>query len=160
MTKPLTSGIFIREVSPTAGDVAVLIAQLDQYQIGLYGIEACNLESPASLIKNSAFMLGAYAGNELCGIGSVKFVNDYAEVKRMFVLEKFRGLSIADRILEALLRHVKDQGIANVFLETGNLHHAAVKFYLKNGFEQVESFGSYKPNDVSLYFQKIIAEGE
>ncbi|MDQ8054047.1 MAG: GNAT family N-acetyltransferase [Pedobacter sp.] len=63
-------------------------------------------------MKNNAYILGAYLKDELCGIGSVKFVNDYAEVNRVFVLEQFRGLSVADQLLEALMAHVQSQGIS------------------------------------------------
>ncbi|MDQ8054044.1 MAG: GNAT family N-acetyltransferase [Pedobacter sp.] len=156
MNNRMLQHIDIKNVLPTATDVAVLIKKLDEYQISLYGIKACNLESPESLAKNGAFMLGAYVNDQLCGIGSVKLVKDYAEVKRMFVDEQYRGLAIADQLLNALMEHVKAEGISEVFLETGNLHHAAIRFYLKHGFRQVDSFGKYKPNGVSIYFGRSL----
>ena len=149
--------IEIRQVLPTAAHVEELIAKLDQYQISLYGIEACNLESSNSLIKSNAYMLGAFVNGVLCGIGAIKFVADYAEVKRMYVDVEYRGLAVAEKILAALESYAISKGTKALFFETGKLHHAAIKFYVKNGFEQVSSFGRYKANHVSVYFCKSLA---
>jgi putative acetyltransferase len=156
MDTPKELHLEFKPVLPIDSDVAKLIAKLDQYQINLYGIEACNLEPPTSLIKNNAFMIGAFVNNILCGIGSIKFVDDYAEVKRMFVEEHCRGLAIAEKLLNILEQHAMQNGVTKLFLETGNLHHAAIKFYIKNGFKEIESFGKYQPNSVSVYFEKSL----
>lgn len=144
----------IRQVIPTREDVVSLIDQLNTYQIGLYGLAACNLEAPESLVKNNAYMLGAFEGKKLVGIGGVKLVNDYAEVKRMFVLEEYRGKHVAESILAKLEEQVFSCGIRSVYLETGNLHHAAMRFYRRMGYQEVEFFGNYRPNAVSRYFFK------
>jgi len=149
--------IDLKPVLPTDTEVVKLIEKLNKYQIGLYGIEMCNLESPESLQKNNSVMMGAYVNNELAGIGAVKFFDTYAEIKRMFVEENYRGLSISGTILNALEEQAAQKGIYRICLETGNLHQQALKFYNKSGYQQIESFGNYKPNKVSVYFEKIIS---
>jgi putative acetyltransferase len=148
----------IKPVLPTNSQAVALIEKLNQYQIGLYGLAACNLETPEALVQNNAFMVGAYREDTLIGIGAVKLFEQYAEIKRMYVEEPYRGLSIAESILNTLEEHVKQQGIGRLFLETGNLQQAAIKFYKKSGYCLVESFGDYKPNPVSRYFGKTILD--
>lgn len=146
--------ISIKQVSPTDGNVQQLIRELNDYQLALYGIENCNLETPGSLVKNNAYMVGAFAEQHLIGIGAIKIYELYAEVKRMYVKEEFRGCSVAQNILHELEDHARKKGISSICLETGNLHHAAIKFYNRQGYQQIESFGSYKPNAVSVYLSK------
>jgi putative acetyltransferase len=148
--------MIIKPVLPTNPQVVALIEKLNHYQVGLYGIEACNLETPQSLEKNNAFMLGAYFDEYLAGIGAIKLLDGYAEIKRMYVEEDYRGLSVAENILSTLEAYTKQNGVYKLFLETGNLQHAAIRFYKKSGYLEVESFGKYKPNNVSVYFEKII----
>ncbi|MBL0744691.1 GNAT family N-acetyltransferase [Chryseolinea lacunae] len=146
----------IKQVAPTDAGVVALIDKLNRYQIALYGIEACNLEPPESLIKNNAFMVGAFSHEELAGIGAIKVLDGYGEIKRMYVEESHRGLSVAEEILSALETYAAGRAIHSVYLETGRLHHAAIKFYRKMGYEVVEQFGDYRPNAVSLYFGKTL----
>jgi putative acetyltransferase len=146
-----------RKISPLREDVRDLIKKLDDYQISLYGKGACNLESADSLMNNNAYMIGAFMDEHIVGMGAVKLMKEYAEVKRMFVDERFRGLSIAANILSALEKFAMQNKITTVCLETGNLHHAAIAFYKKSGYTEVESFGSYKANGVSVYFAKQLS---
>ena len=148
----------IKQVLPTNKDVVSLIEKLNAYQIGLYGLPACNLESPESLVNNNAYMVGAFVQDKLVGIGAVKLVDAYGEIKRMYVNEDYRGHAVATFILSELERYAKSNGITALFLETGNLHHAAIRFYDRMGYRQVESFGDYKPNDVSVYFSKELVK--
>jgi putative acetyltransferase len=148
--------MIIKPVLPTNRQVVALIEKLNHYQIGLYGIESCNLETPESLEKNNAYMLGAYLGEHLAGIGAVKLFDKYAEIKRMYVEDHYRGLSVAESILTRLEAYARQNGVYKIFLETGNLHHAAIRFYTKSGYREVESFGHYKPNNVSVYFGKVL----
>lgn len=149
--------IVIKQVIPTNAEVLSLISKLDAYQINLYGVEHCNLESPESLSQPEAYMLGAFVGEQLAGIGGIKLLGTYGEIKRMYVEESFRGLSIAEKILRSLENYAVQQGVFKICLETGFLHDAALAFYKKLGYRQIESFGNYRPNKVSVYFEKTEA---
>jgi putative acetyltransferase len=148
--------MIVRKVIPTDHEVVALIDKLNQFQIDLYGLEACNLESPESL-HASAYMVGAFSSeNILAGIGAVKLVSGYAEIKRMYVEENYRGQAIAHKVLTTLEDHARDNGVKTIYLETGNLHYAAIQFYKSMGYVEVERFGNYKPNSVSIYFSKLL----
>lgn len=144
----------ILQVNITDPAVEVLIHKLNAYQWALYGPEKCNHESPESLQKNGAYMTGAWSENELAAIGAVKIMEGYAEIKRMYVDQPFRGLGLAEKILDTLEQYVLRNGISRICLETGNLHTAALQFYRKKGYKEVVSFGSYQPNGYSIYFEK------
>jgi putative acetyltransferase len=149
------SDIVYREVSPLDEEVIHLIDKLNQYQIRLYGIDKCNLEPPASLQQNRAFMIGAYSNGRLIGIGAVKLLPDYAEIKRMYLEEEFRGRAIAESVLAYLEKYALEKGIFRICLETGNKHASALAFYKKAGYKEIEKFGHYRPNEVSIYFEKV-----
>ncbi|MDO1451772.1 GNAT family N-acetyltransferase [Rhodocytophaga aerolata] len=149
--------ISIKRVFPTDERVMSLIDKLNTYQISLYGVERCNLESPQSLVQNKALMLGAYDGQTLVGIGAIKLADSYGEIKRMYVEEAYRGSSIAENILRHLEEYARQKGMLRICLETGNKHHQALRFYQKQGYSQIERFGDYSPNQVSMYFEKTVS---
>lgn len=65
-------------------------------------------------------MVGAYSDNLLVGIGSIILFDSYVEIKRMYVLEKFRGMGISERILYALEDFAVRNGMIKLCLETGS----------------------------------------
>lgn len=152
----MTKFYAVKPVSPADEEVKEMIRRLDHFQISLYGVVHCHLDSPETLLKSKAHMLGAFDESELVGIGAVKLFDDYAEIKRMFVFESHRGQGIAEKILRELEKHASEQGINRIYLETGIKQTAAVKLYQRLGYTPVESFPGYKPNSVSLYFTKTI----
>ena len=83
--------LIIKPVSPTRTDVMHLIEQLDAYQSLLYPPESNHLESIDEMSKSNAFFIAAYSGSEICGIGSVKLIDDYGEIKRVYVPSNQRG---------------------------------------------------------------------
>jgi putative acetyltransferase len=152
--------IYIKTVSPTDPEVIKLIELLNQYQIGLYGIKYCTLESPEQLLKNKAFMLGAFFGATLAGIGGIKLLDTYAEIKRMYITEDFRGAGIADQILHELEEYAWQNNIRTVRLETGTLHHSAQRLYERRGYTKTERFGDYPPNPISVFYEKRLLDNE
>ncbi len=148
--------VHVKQVLPTHENVVALIEKLNQYQIALYGRQMCTLEPPEILEKNQAFMVGAFVNETLVGIGAVKLLDGYAEVKRMYVEENYRGLSIAGKILQALEAYAKQQHVKMICLETGNQHFSALKLYKKSGYQEVEIFGDYKPNQISIFLGKTL----
>jgi putative acetyltransferase len=146
----------IKQVSPDNESVQKLIAKLDKYQIELYGIECCHLDSVAELKKADAYMMGAYHEKILAGIGAVKMFDGYAEIKRMFVEEAFRGSGVAEKILGSLENYARDKRRNTICIETGVHQYAALQFYKKLGYTEIEQFGSYTPNGLSVFLEKKI----
>jgi len=131
-----------------------LVDALDQDQINLYGRASCNLEPIEELESSGAVLLGAFDANALIGIGAVKLESTYAEIKRVYVKRKYRGTGAAAALLKELEAHVWVRGLTHIYLETGSLQVAALRFYERLGYTRVERFGSYRPNAVSIYMGK------
>jgi putative acetyltransferase len=131
-----------------------LVSALDEYQIGLYGEASCNLEPVEELKNSGAILLGAFDTKVLMGIGAVRVGRTYAEIKRVYFRPEYRGTGAATRLMSELEAQVWTRGLTHIYLETGRLQYAALRFYERLGYVRVERFGAYRPNPVSVYMRK------
>jgi putative acetyltransferase len=148
--------ILIQQVDPTQGQVADLIYQLDEYQESMYPPESNHLESIDELSKTNVDFLAAYADSEICGIGAVKVLNDYGEIKRLCVPEKYRGKGIAKQIVKELENCLVKRSIFTARLETGIHQHEAIDLYKRLGYLEIAPFGDYTKDSLSLFMEKNI----
>ncbi len=74
-----------------------------------------------------------------------------AEIKRMYVREKFRGRGIAARLLEAVENFAREQGYERIYLDTANEMVAAARLYERNGYERC---GKYNENPQAAIFMR------
>ncbi|MFN1219068.1 GNAT family N-acetyltransferase [Chryseobacterium kwangjuense] len=84
---------------------------------------------------------GAFIDGQLVGsIALVKFDERAGAVRKMFVKKEFRGkeLNIAQELLEVLILFCRENGIDAIYLGTVNILKAAIRFYERNHFVQVE----------------------
>jgi putative acetyltransferase len=146
--------VILKPISPADEEAQRLIARLNAFNLSLYTAAQCHLESPEQLINHKADMVGAYLGGRLTGIGALKQMNGYAEVKRMFVEQEHRGKGIAEKVLTSLEEMAVKKGNHLVRLETGSRHTAAIKFYTRMGYYRIRQFGDYPVNDVSVLMEK------
>jgi ribosomal protein S18 acetylase RimI-like enzyme len=63
------------------------------------------------------------------------------ELKRFFVTPEYRGTSVADALLDALLAYAQAHELGLVRLETGDKQRPAIGFYRRHGFVEVPRFG-------------------
>jgi putative acetyltransferase len=75
--------------------------------------------------------------------------NGIGEIKRMYAAPAVRGRGIARALLRALLDHARDNGLGEVWLETGTLQPEAISLYESEGFTAIEKYGYYKDEDLS-----------
>jgi len=144
----------IKPVEPARTEVIQLIEQLDEYQSCLYPPESNHLDSIDALSKSNAFFLAAYTGSKICGIGSAKLIDDYGEIKRVFVPSNQRGKGIAKAIMKALESYLIDQAVAYARLETGIHQKEAIKLYERLGYYRISPFGEYKEDPLSVFMEK------
>ncbi|MGD8659228.1 MAG: GNAT family N-acetyltransferase [Desulfobacterales bacterium] len=157
MTKlPRKMDILIKQVDPTLSEVVELIHQLDEYQESMYPPESNHLDSLDELSKPNVDFLAAYADSEICGIGAVKVLGDYGEIKRLYVAEKYRGKGIAKRIVEELETCLVQRSIFTARLETGIHQHEAIDLYKKFGYSETAPFGDYTKDPLSVFMEKKI----
>ena len=144
----------IKQVDPTRIEVMHLIEQLDEYQSSLYPPESNHLDSIDEMSKSNTFFIAAYSGSETCGIGSVKLIDDYGEIKRVYVPSNQRGKGIAKAIMRELESHLTKQAVTYARLETGIHQKEAIQLYEKLGYYRIDPFGEYTEDPLSVYMEK------
>ncbi|MGH9766461.1 MAG: GNAT family N-acetyltransferase [Blastocatellia bacterium] len=140
---------------PASSEARELIEQLDGYLTGLYPAESNHLLPVEALRPPNVTFLVASVDGEVAGCGA--FVNqgeDYAEIKRMFVLPEFRGLKLGRRILEELEKHARASGLELARLETGVHQSEALLLYEKAGYQRRGPFGDYSDDPLSIFMEK------
>lgn len=91
------------------------------------------------------------------GCGAIKpYDSSTMEVKRMYVVEEYRGKGIAYAILQELETWAKGLGYTKTILETGKKQSAAVKLYQKSGYSIIPNYGQYAEIDTSICLIKNI----
>jgi len=74
-----------------------------------------------------------------------------AEIKRMYVREKFRGRGIAQQLLRAAEEFAREAGYASIYLDTTDEMIAAARLYEQNGYEPCDR---YNENPQATIFKK------
>jgi putative acetyltransferase len=77
----------------------------------------------------------------------------WGEVKRMYVATAARGRKLGRLIMDRLLAHAREQGIAVLRLETGNKQPEALGLYYSAGFVDRGPFGGYEENGDSVFME-------
>jgi putative acetyltransferase len=144
----------IKPVDPNQIEVMHLIEHLDAYQSSLYPPESNHLDSIDELSQSNAFFLAAYMGSEICGIGSVKLIDDYGEIKRVYLPSNQRGKGVAQAIMKELENHLIKQAVTFARLETGIHQKAAIRLYETLGYYRIDPFGEYKVDPLSVFMEK------
>lgn len=147
----------ITALDPLSAAAAHLLALSDAYMASLYPAESNHMESPSALALPNVLFLGAYLDGELAGCGAVKILHDdgsYGEIKRVYVLEAFRGCGVSKQLMQALETHLKQQQIPLARLETGISQPEALGLYEKLGYQYRAPFGSYQLDPLSVFMEK------
>lgn len=99
----------------------------------------------------------AYRDNYPVGCACFKeFSIDKVELKRMYVKPDYRGLGIADKILDEIEKWICEKGISKLVLETGLKQVEAISFYTRLGYIKTDNYGQYIGNPNSVCMEKII----
>ncbi|MCD0465625.1 GNAT family N-acetyltransferase [Flavobacterium sp. ENC] len=118
-------------------------------------------------IKNFYFesggcFLGAFIDGKLVGtIALVKFNAEDGAIRKMFVRKEYRGkdYSIAQQLLEQLIRYSEENGLKNLYLGTVTILQAALRFYERNNFITIPKeslpgdFPIMRPDNVFCHLQ-------
>ncbi len=83
---------------------------------------------------------GAWRRSDVDALGSSRV----AEVKRMYVAERVRGLGLARAMLAHLEASVAAYGVEVVVLETGLAQPEAIGLYESSGYKPIPAFGYYR----------------
>lgn len=98
-----------------------------------------------------------YENNFAISCGALKvYDKNTMEIKRMFTLEKHRGIGIASLVLSELEKWTSDLSYKKCVLETGMKQPEAIRLYEKNGYILIPNYGQYAEVENSRCFQKLI----
>ena len=129
----------IEYLDPEAPDVQALVAASDAYYDGLYPAESTHLEDIDDLQKPNALFIGCRCDGELAASSAAKQMEDddsYAEIKRVFVLDQFRGHGLSAKLM--------------IFLENELQRHAARPIIWKEGQTPLHPKASSDEHRVTL----------
>lgn len=139
--------------------VIALLQQSDAYMATLYPAESNHLLDVASLEKPEVSFFVARKDGEIVGCCALVVSGEgAAEIKRMFVSPEARGLAIGRLLMEALEDCARATGLAAIRLETGISQPEAIGLYRRFGFVEIPPFGSYRPDPLSLFMEKRLAD--
>src|SRR5262245_55620547 len=142
---------------PDTPDATALIEELEAELAPLYPAESRHGYAVEKLIAQGvAFFVVRHEGRP-AGCGGVQiFGADYGELKRMYVRPRFRGLGLAKAMVDRLVDHAREQGVALMRLETGIHQRAAIALYERMGFREIPPFGEYGNDPLSRFYEKRI----
>jgi putative acetyltransferase len=89
-------------------------------------------------------------------------VND-TELRRMYLDQGYRGLGIAQRMLDCAQAEARALGFTKMILSTAQIQKSAVRFYRKSGFRQIrtEIAETMSPRQIGggltrFHFEKVL----
>ena len=160
--------LVVERVESPTDDARALIAEVDAELNGAYALEQRHGLSVARVFQPGVAFFVARLDGEAVGCGGIAFEDGEgegdgatAEVKRMYVRPHARGrrYGVAAAILSRLASEARARGMRRLALETGDVQHAAMRFYEREGFTRCGPFGAYAampPEAIvrSVFFEK------
>lgn len=99
----------------------------------------------------------AYVDGVPAGCGGLRELdNGGLEIKRMYVTPAQRGTGVAIAVLKGLEEWARAQSATELVLETGTAQPDAIRFYEREGYNRIESFGDYVGEPLSVCYSKAL----
>ncbi len=90
----------------------------------------------------------ALEDDRVVGYINVFHIFEEANLVKIAVIEGYRRLGIATKLLDYVTQKLVKQGVTKMYLEVSDKNEKAIKFYKKNGFEETTKRENYY-NDLS-----------
>jgi putative acetyltransferase len=148
------SRVLIERADPRAPMSVALIRELDAHLGTLYPAESNHLMDLEALAAPEVDFFIAQVDGAAVGCGAIKRFAEYAEVKRVFVAPRARGLGVARQIIQALENAARSAGIDALRLETGIYQPEALALFERAGFARRGAFGDYPADDPYSVFME------
>ncbi|EPG66215.1 GNAT family N-acetyltransferase [Leptospira wolffii] len=124
-----------------------------------YGFQAPNPMKPEHFIGPRYGFWIAKSGQETAGsVALVPWSQSVAELDVMYVDPRFRRSGIASLLVEALESFAKKEGFSFIRLRAGAPQPEALRFYEKQGYIRIESFGRWASDDTAWCYEKKILD--
>ena len=138
-----------------------MIEASDRYMTALYPAESNHLIYLDELLASQNLFLGAFVRGSIAGCGAVVFKDEeepYWEIKRLYVDEVHRGKNIGSQVMARLEEFVRSSDTLTIRLETGIYQPEAISLYYKLGYCQIEPFGEYTEDPLSIFMEKKLLQ--
>jgi putative acetyltransferase len=147
---------------PRQAEVERLLDASTAFAQSLYPPESNFLLDIATLERAEVAFYVARDGERAVGIAALVAEADASrgELKRMFVDQAARGRGVAAALLERIEADAAARGLAEIVLETGDLHDAAQALYTRHGYREIPQFGQYVGEAHSVCFAKPLAASQ
>ena len=153
------SEIRIALADPAELSVRILIDELDALQLGLYPAESNHLLDIETLRQPQMRFFSASVDGAVGGCGGCWLHDGYAEIKRVYVSPKARGLGLAKRLMERIEDEARKAGKRLARLETGIHQPEAIGLYRRLGYVHRGPFGEYVEDPNSVFMEKPLTAG-
>ncbi|GGE92381.1 GNAT family N-acetyltransferase [Mycetocola zhadangensis] len=138
-------------------DTRRLVEQLQNLYVRIYGgpdetpIDDSDFSPP-----HGAVAVG-YVDGEPVAMGAWRRMSDgKAELKRMFVVDSFRGRGFSRAVLSWLEESAYEHGSTVMMLETNENHPSAIALYRSVGYRDVPHFGFYASNPMTVSLARVL----
>ena len=154
-----------------------LLVLSDEYMASLYPAESNHLVSSESLRTGDVVFLGAFLSSSPDAAGQLakteeplsgsevgdciacvgaRFYREaeYAEIKRLYVQEAYRGLGLSRKLMSAIEAEILAEGIDCARLEMGIYQPEADALYRSLGYRDIQPFGDYLVDPLSQFLEK------
>jgi putative acetyltransferase len=144
----------INEESPLRSEIRRLIAEADSLSEALYPAESRHPISAADLTGDGVRFFVARADGVAIGCAALLHQGSDGELKRMFVVERARGIGAGRAILRAVEAAAQADGLQVLRLESGVFNQEANELYRRHGYAERGPFGNYAADPLSVFMEK------
>ena len=121
--------------------LAQYFGELDRRFAGGFNTNDALAEAVSSLNPPSGLFVLATLGDDVVGCGALLWIDgDTAEIKRMWVDSRLRGLGLGKRLLGHLEAEARSSGRSRVVLDTNESLAEAISMYRALGYEAIERY--------------------
>jgi putative acetyltransferase len=142
----------IRRADPR--DFVAFLRASDAYAAALYPAESNHMLDIDTLLKPQMHFFGISTDGLAQGCGGFWVHDGYVEIKRVWIDPVARGKGLSRRLMQHLEREARQLGFVLARLETGVAQPEALGLYRALGYSEREPFGTYKPDPLSVFFEK------
>jgi DNA-binding MarR family transcriptional regulator/GNAT superfamily N-acetyltransferase len=141
----IASMVEIAVADPTSADARWCLQQYfaelgERFEAGFDPARSISADAH-ELTPPGGLLLIARLREEPVGCGALKLHADApAEIKRMWVAQRARGLGLGRRLLLDLERHARELEVAVLHLETNRTLNEAIHLYRESGYQEVAPF--------------------
>jgi putative acetyltransferase len=149
--------IIFQKADPRDTKVRQFIEELDHYLAQLYPSESNYGLDIEALIQSPMRFYSVTLDGDVLGCGGFWLHDDYAEVKRVYIHPKSRGLGLGRKIMAHLESEMLREGRKVARLETGISQPEALGLYRAIGYVDRRAFGDYPIDDpFSVFMEKTL----